>query len=248
MANEIEKIKEFSFLSVLDEGYGQEVAAAATALTAIKKVTNDSEARAANAALKAAKAVYNIVHHEKTGKRIEITRELDALKKRIMEAAKNATSQLDEPMESVKKLVEQYAAEKLRKQREEEERKAAEAARIAAEEEERRVKEAEMENMFGDDSQPAPSTVAADAGQSAQEPEVLEPEVVQPEKKKPVVAGVTVRTSWTFEIANPNLVPREFCKPDEQAIRVYMNNAKANGSPIESLHIDGVTFAEKVSV
>ena len=251
MANEIEKIKEFSFLSVLDDGYGKEVATAADGLKAIKQVTNDAEARTANAALKAAKAVWNIVHHAKTGKRIEITRELDALKKRIIAAADESTKLLDEPMETVNRLLSDYAERKLAEQRkaEEKERKRREAEAAAAAE--AAAKEAEMAAKFGgageeahEPEQPAPS---ADAPEVV-EPEVVEPEVVEPQKKKPVVAGVTVRTTWTFSVDDPDAVPREFCKPDEVLIRQYMQNAKANGAKLETLRIPGVTFTEKVSV
>ena len=246
MANEIDKIESFSFFSVLDDGYGKEVATAADGLKAIKQVTNDAEARTANAALKAAKAVWNIVHHAKTGKRIEITRELDALKKRIIAAADESTKLLDEPMEAVNKLLTDYAERKLAEQRkaEEEERRRKEAEAAAAAE--AAAKEAEMAAKFGgagaeapEPEQPAPSAV---------EPEVVEPEVVQPEKKKPVVAGITVRTTWTFSVDDPDAVPREFCKPDEVLIRQYMQNAKANGAKLETLRIPGVTFTEKVSV
>ena len=244
MANEIEKIKEFSFLSVLDDGYGKEVATAADGLKAIKQVTNDAEARTANAALKAAKAVWNIVHHAKTGKRIEITRELDALKKRIIAAADESTKLLDEPMETVNRLLADYAERKLAEQRkaEEEERKRKEAEAAAAAE--AAAKEAEMAAKFGGAGEPEPEQPAP----SADAPEVVEPEVVQPEKKKPVVAGVTVRTAWTFSVDDPDAVPREFCKPDEVLIRQYMQNAKANGAKLETLRIPGVTFTEKVSV
>ena len=246
MANEIEKIKEFSFLSVLDDGYGKEVATAADGLKAIKQVTNDAEARTANAALKAAKAVWNIVHHAKTGKRIEITRELDALKKRIIAAADESTKLLDEPMETVNRLLADYAERKLAEQRkaEKKERKRREAEAAAAAE--AAAKEAEMAARFGgagaeapESEQPAPSAV---------EPEVVEPEVVEPEKQKPVIAGVAVRTTWTFSVDDPDAVPREFCKPDEVLIRQYMQNAKANGAKLETLRIPGVTFTEKVSV
>lgn len=246
MANEIDKIESFSFLSVLDDGYGKEVATAADGLKAIKQVTNDAEARTANAALKAAKAVWNIVHHAKTGKRIEITRELDALKKRIIAAANESTKLLDEPMEAVNKLLADYAEKQLAEQRkaEEEERKRKEAEAAAAAE--AAAREAEMAAKFGgagaealEPEQPAPSANA---------PEVVEPEVVEPQKKKPVVAGITVRTTWIFSVDDPDAVPREFCKPDEVLIRQYMQNAKANGAKLETLRIPGVTFTEKVSV
>ena len=246
MANEIEKIKEFSFLSVLDDGYGKEVATAADNLKAIKQVTNDAEARTANAALKAAKAVWNIVHHAKTGKRIEITRELDALKKRIIAAAEESTKLLDEPMEAVNKLLADYAERKLAEQRkaeeEESKRKEAEAAAAA----EAAAKEAEMAAKFGGAGAETPET--EHPALSADAPEVVEPEVVELQKKKPVVAGVTVRTTWTFSVDDPDAVPREFCKPDEVLIRQYMQNAKANGAKLETLRIPGVTFTEKVSV
>ena len=246
MANEIEKIKEFSFLSVLDDGYGKEVAAAADGLKAIKQVTNDAEARTANAALKAAKAVWNIVHHAKTGKRIEITRELDALKKRIIAAADESTKLLDKPMEAVNKLLSDYAERKLAEQRkaEEEERKRKEAEAAAAAE--AAAKEAEMAAKFSGAGAETPET--EHPAMSADAPEVVEPEVVEPQKKKSVVAGVTVRTTWTFSVDDPDAVPREFCKPDEVLIRQYMQNAKANGAKLETLRIPGVTFTEKVSV
>ena len=241
MANEIEKIKEFSFLSVLDDGYGKEVATAADGLKAIKQVTNDAEARTANAALKAAKAVWNIVHHAKTGKRIEITRELDALKKRIIAAADESTKLLDEPMETVNRPLSDYAERKLAEQRkaEEEERRRKEAEAAAAAE--AAAKEAEMAAKFGG--------VGAEAPEPEQPaPSAVEPEVVEPEKQKPVIAGVAVRTTWTFSVDDPDAVPREFCKPDEVLIRQYMQNAKANGAKLETLRIPGVTFTEKVSV
>ena len=244
MANEIEKIKEFSFLSVLDDGYGKEVATAADGLKAIKQVTNDAEARTANAALKAAKAVWNIVHHAKTGKRIEITRELDALKKRIIAAADESTKLLGEPMEAVNKLLADYAERKLAEQRkaEEEERRRKEAEAAAAAE--AAAKEAEMAAKFGGAGEPEPEQPAP----SADAPEVVEPEVVKPEKKKPVSAGVTVRTAWTFSVDDPDAVPREFCKPYEVLIRQDMQNAKANGAKLETLRVPGGTFTEEVSV
>ena len=246
MANEIEKIKEVSFLSVRDDGYGKEVATAADNLKAIKQVTNDAEARTANAALKAAKAVWNIVHHAKTGKRIEITRELDALKKRIIAAANESTKLLDEPLETVNRLLADYAKRKLAEQRKAEEeerrRKEAEAAKAA----EAAAREAEMAAKFGGAGAEAPEPERP--APSAVEPEVVEPEVVEPEKQKPVIAGVAVRTTWTFSVDDPDAVPREFCKPDEVLIRQYMHNAKANGAKLETLRIPGVTFTEKVSV
>lgn len=243
MANEIDKIESFSFLSVLDDGYGKEVATAADGLKAVKQVTNDAEARTANAALKAAKTVYDIVHHDKKGKRIEITRKLDALKKRITEAAKKVTEALDTPMADVKKLLTDYAEKQLAEQRkaEEEERKRKEAEAAAAAE--AAAREAEMAAKFAGSGAEAP-----EPEQPEPSAEVVEPEVVQPEKKKPVVAGVTVRTTWTFSVDDPDAVPREFCKPDEVLIRQYMQNAKANGAKLETLRIPGVTFTEKVSV
>lgn len=239
MANELKVLEDFSFLSLLEEGYPAEVAGAATRLKAIKQVINDSEARTANAALKDAKTVYNVVHGKSNGKRIEVTRILKQVTDRVNEAAATATAMLDKPMADVKAMLDNYAAEQLRKQREEQERAAAEAAREAAEAQAKADEEAKMASMFGADGA-APS--------APEEPEVVEPEVVEPEKKKPVVQGVTVRTSWQLEVVNPNLVPREFCSPDEKKIREWMTNQKQNGLTVDMLHIDGVVFTEKVSV
>jgi hypothetical protein len=44
------------------------------------------------------------------------------------------------------------------------------------------------------------------------------PEKVAP-RTKGDVGGVTVRMTTKFEVLDPDMVPREYCKPDEQAIR-----------------------------
>ena len=47
---------------------------------------------------------------------------------------------------------------------------------------------------------------------------------------------------WTFEVVNPDLVPRAFCSPDEKKIREYV---KANK---EMATISGVTITKEVKV
>lgn len=68
------------------------------------------------------------------------------------------------------------------------------------------------------------------------------------ERKQKLVEGVTTRTTWSFRIVDPNLVPRAYCCPDEAAIRAYMSEAKRGGTDISSLGIPGVEFFKKVSV
>ncbi len=41
--------------------------------------------------------------------------------------------------------------------------------------------------------------------------------------------GLTARTNWKFDIINPDLLPREFLKPDEAKIGEYVRKAKTAG-------------------
>ena len=52
----------------------------------------------------------------------------------------------------------------------------------------------------------------------------------------PKVEGITTRQDWDFEIINPNEVPRDFCIPDEKAIRAFIKATKGT-KPIAGVKI-----------
>ena len=238
-----------TLLSLVGDKYKAEIAGHVEALKKITEVKDDSDARTANAAVKAAKTVIDIIAHKDKGKRIAVCRVLKKIEKAINAEAEELTGDASKEVERVKKLIAEHAETEIRKQREEEERKQREAAEAAARElAEREAKEKaarEAAAAFGDNPD---ETAPAQEPETPAQPEVVEPEVVEPVKPKPVIAGVTVRRVYTFKIVDPDAVPREYCKPDETLIRKFMDNAKANGLDADDIQLAGVEFSEEVRV
>ncbi len=52
----------------------------------------------------------------------------------------------------------------------------------------------------------------------------------------PKTEGISTRKDWDFEIINPNEVPRDFCIPDEKAIRAFIKATKGT-KPIAGIKI-----------
>lgn len=99
------------------------------ALDEIKQVTNDSEARLADSAIKAAKATVKTIN----GERMVFTRKLDEAKKRFMAREAEISKGLNDGIARVQQLTTAYLNEKARQ---------AEEARLKAEEERRKAEEA----------------------------------------------------------------------------------------------------------
>lgn len=118
-----------------------------------------------------------------------------------------------EPLE--KKLSGQlvaYQMEEERKRREEEERLRAEARKR---EEELRLQMAmELEKQGRKE----------EAEQIVSTP--VEVPAIKVESSVPKVEGISSREEWTFEIEDPNIIPREFLMPDEKKIRAYVKTMK----------------------
>ncbi len=58
----------------------------------------------------------------------------------------------------------------------------------------------------------------------------------------PKVEGITTRQDWDFEIVNSNEVPRDFCIPDEKAIRAFVKATKG------TKQIAGIKIFEKTII
>jgi hypothetical protein len=61
----------------------------------------------------------------------------------------------------------------------------------------------------------------------------------------PKLAGTSVREVWTAVIVNPDLVPREWCIPDEKKIGALARATKVDVTPTP---IAGVNFVKKAQV
>lgn len=210
--------------SMVELSVAKELADTTAALAPITSVQNDADARRAKNAVKAVKAVVKLIAEA----RLSATRQADAWKKRVMEQEREFTAAANKEVARVDGLVGEYVTAKAKA--EEEARKAEEAKRLAELQEAQRAAEAE----------------AALTGNAVAVPVQMPDE--EPQKKTPIVQGVTARTVWTFEIVNPDLVPRAYCVPDEKVIREYMNAVKSSGADIDALKIPGVAFRKEIRV
>lgn len=113
------------------------------------------------------------------------------------------------------------------RKRRDEERRLQEAAQKLADEE--KLKEALAAEKSGDKK----------AAQSIIEQEITVPTIILP--KDTQKAGAPTRTIWAFQIDNPNLIPREYCVPDQAAL-----NARAKADKEATDIPGGRAFSRKV--
>lgn len=203
----------------------RELASAAADLSLISAVTDDASARKAKSAVKAVKDVVKSI----ADKRLDLTRKADAWKKAIIDQERSLTNAANAEISRVNALLSAYVTAKAE----------AEAAARAAEEAARLEEQRKAEEVA--------AAEAALTGKTIVVPEVVA-EPTEHCQKTPLVRGVTSRTVWTFDIVDPDAVPRAYCSPDEKAIRAYMDAAKKSGASIESLSIPGVTFRKEIRV
>ena len=145
--------------------------------------------------------------------------------KKIKATSDEARQILELEKQRLKKLMAEYLKEEERKREE------ALMAEIARQEEERKrqeeLKKAEEDDFFSD----APEKPVYNPP---------EPAVIVPEET--VKLMTSSRKVWKFEITEPELVPRNFCSPDESKIRAYLKENKAGAN------IPGVRFYEELTV
>ena len=162
-------------------------------------IEDEETYRAAGAVDSAAKKAIS----ELSKMRLATTRQIDALKKNIMEQERALVADISAEEARVNKLMVAYYTAQARK-REEEERRIAEAQRREAE----AAAAAAPANPF-------------DMGVPAEAAPVPVPTTEIPRTE-------TNRGSKTFafKVVDPTLVPREFCTPDERLIRAYVQQQK----------------------
>lgn len=52
--------------------------------------------------------------------------------------------------------------------------------------------------------------------------------------------AATRKSNWSFEIVDENLVPREYCKPDEKTIRAFVNAGKRDIPGVRIFEVSGL--------
>ena len=132
-----------------------------------------------------------------------------------------------------------YHHEIEKKRREEEERLRLEAIKKAEEErkrlEDERLAAAAALEASGNHAEA--NGIIAEAMEEIEKP--LEVYVPPPETPKVTLSGATVKTTWTFEIVNETLIPRQYLMPDEKKIGAII---RANQGKIA---IPGVKVIER---
>lgn len=167
-------------------------------------------------------------------KRKEVTAPADEFKKQVMAVEKNETELLNKLIAHGDKLMGAYALAKARKA--EEERRAIEKqqAAIAEAEVERQRRAEAAASAFGVN----PLTIPA----AAPMPEL------HPTTTRAKASNASFRETWTYEIINPNLVPRELCSPDPEKIKALLKSKKAEGYKTDEIVVQGLRISTTIQV
>jgi hypothetical protein len=171
-----------------------------------------------------------IKHHVKdlSTRRLELTRQIDALKKSLMDQEREMAAPIAEPLEGIKKGLTNYQT----RQAIEAQREADRRAQEALDAEEARARAAmEREELFGgpvETAQPEPA-----------------PEQAAPTTRVEKLKGVRTVKRWSHTVIAPLKVPRDFCTPDDARIRAHCKYC--DQMEIEP-KIDGVRFECRMCV
>ena len=158
--------------------------------------------------------------------RKDITRPLDDVKAKIMDKYRPVV----EKLEAAYKLFDRGIADYLNEQeriRQEQQRK------LEAEAEKKRLEAETKAKEWADKGNDKKAEEWLDKADNVIAP--VAPEV-------PKAEGITTRKDWDFEIINPNEVPRDFCIPDEKAIRAFIKATKG------TKQIAGIKIFEKTII
>lgn len=158
--------------------------------------------------------------------RKELTRPLDEVKAKIMDKYRPAIDALNTAYKLFDKGLSEYLA--IQEQiREEQQRK------LEAEAEKKRQEAEAKAQEWADKGNEKKSEEWFDKADNVIAPVVPE---------TPKVEGITTRKDWDFEIVDINQVPRDFCIPDEKAIRAYVKATKG------TRQIAGIKIFEKTII
>lgn len=197
---------------------------------AIQVISNDADLdRLSQIVARAKKLVKKL-----SEKRKEVTAPADEFKKQVMAVEKNETELLNKLIAHGDKLMGAYALAKARKA--EEERRAFEAqqAAIAEAEVERQRRAEAAASAFG-----VNNTVAAPSAPMPQ---------LEPTTTRAKASNASFRETWTYEILNPNLVPRELCSPDPEKIKALLKSKKAEGYKTDEIVVQGLRISTTIQV
>ena len=142
--------------------------------------------------------------------RKELTRPLDEVKTKIMDKYRPAIEVLNIAYKLFDKGLSEYLAiqDQIRQEQQ---------RRLEAEAEKKRLEAEAKAKEWADKGNEKKAEEWFDKAENVIAPVVPE---------TPKVEGITTRQDWDFEIINPNEVPREFCIPDEKALRAYVKATK----------------------
>lgn len=198
----------------------------------IGTIATDDDLSAAASKVKEAKALIKKVEEA----RKTYTSQLDGLKKQLMAQEAELVAPLKNVVLMYNHLSAEYAEHK-RQQRLEAER----AAAKAAEEAQRKYEQAQAAAALGVDATPAAEEVAKAAERAAS---ALTPQ--QLDALKPV-AGVSMRTRWDFRVTDPDKVDRRFLIVDASLVRAELQRLKKSGAALSTVHLDGIEVFETTS-
>ena len=198
---------------------------------AIQVISNDADLdRLSQIVARAKKLVKKL-----SEKRKEVTAPADEFKKKVLAVERNETELLNKLIAHGDKLMGAYALAKARKA--EEERRAIEAqqAAIAEAEVERQRRAEAAASAFG-----VSNTVAA--------PSYIPMPQLEPTTTRAKASNASFREAWTYEIINPNLVPRELCSPDPEKIKALLKSKKAEGYKTDEIVVQGLRISTTIQV
>jgi hypothetical protein len=170
--------------------------------------------------------------------RMDITRQIDSVKKGFMDQEKELAAPILAELDRIKSLNTRYATEKMRAA--EESRKREEAERMAAYEREQAAKndvETKARALFGSSVIVAPQV---------QPPAPAQP--VQPMAQAPRTSSNSFVETWKFEVMDVRVIPREFMSPDDAKIRSWLNSQKTMGADLAALVVPGVRLYKEAQV
>lgn len=152
--------------------------------------------------------------------RKELTRPLDDVKAKITDKYRPAIEKLDIAYKLFDRGITGYLEEQERIRREQQ-------RKLEAEAEKKRLEAEAKAKEWADKGNDKKAEEWLDKAENVIAPVVPE---------APKAEGISTRKDWDFEIINPNEVPRDFCIPDEKAIRAFVKATKGT-KPIAGIKI-----------
>lgn len=198
-------------------------------------VTDNASAETAQAKLKAAKAIQRHVEDARKA----ITSELDAKKKALIAKERQLLAPLTEAADALRGNLDAF----MRRKAEEQERARQEAAAKAAQAQ----AELERAQAIAASEDPSAQAVADAQERAAAAIEAASATTEQAKQAFAKVQGVSIKTTWDFNVINPDAVPRRFLVVDTQAIRLHIQQLKKSGMLIANVKIPGINVFERTS-